>query len=487
MADPLGGVKNRGVIGKGAFGVVYLVENQDGEEFALKVMDWTYADVTDRGVAENELKVLKELSHDNVIVYVDSFIHNGLLYILTEYCAGGDLSGFLDEIGQSVPEDLLLVWLFQMACGLEYMHTMDPCILHRDLKPSNVYFTKEGVIRLGDMGIARMLDNPSMLADTFCGTPPYMSPEALSEKPYNAKTDIWALGCIVVEMATLERAYDASSLFLLRDVVMQARKPLPRPQYGGELDLLVARMLAQDPDDRLSSTELLDQQLLQEVEAHGHTALDLLKKHNLLRCLAFHRRSSPALEEGEDTVHVRTLSASVSNLQQILGDGGEAGTRQGGRPYHHPGHVHSSVQQSKERRQDHKEKDIFGRAGRLEDNVVDHVVKTDHGRSSAVDGCREARANHDELNSVVFRLNAWTRRSGLSRSTLISTLRTVLARVVGEESLDSAVSLAASTSSRADLLRDLQGLLGTDQFQTIGSAIIFLMLMQSTMKYDATT
>lgn len=73
----------------------------------------------DREVAENELRVLKELNHDHVLVYVDSFVQRGLMYILTEFCAGGDLSGFLDASGKPVPEDLLLVWLWQMACGLE--------------------------------------------------------------------------------------------------------------------------------------------------------------------------------------------------------------------------------------------------------------------------------------------------------------------------------------------------------------------------------
>ena len=73
----------------------------------------------DKAVAENELKVLKELSHDHVLVYVDSFVSTERVCIVTEYCSGGDLSGFLKHIGRPVPEDLLLVWLWQMACGLE--------------------------------------------------------------------------------------------------------------------------------------------------------------------------------------------------------------------------------------------------------------------------------------------------------------------------------------------------------------------------------
>ena len=82
-------------------------------------MPWTSFISQDREVAENELKILKELSHVHVLAYVDSFVVSDMMYIITEYCSGGDLSGFLDQIGRPVPEDLLLVWLWQMACGLE--------------------------------------------------------------------------------------------------------------------------------------------------------------------------------------------------------------------------------------------------------------------------------------------------------------------------------------------------------------------------------
>ena len=82
-------------------------------------MPWTSFSSQDREVADNELKVLKELNHVHLLAYVDSFVFSDMMYIITEYCSGGDLSGFLDQIGKPVPEDLLLVWLWQMACGLE--------------------------------------------------------------------------------------------------------------------------------------------------------------------------------------------------------------------------------------------------------------------------------------------------------------------------------------------------------------------------------
>lgn len=517
-AARVSGFQNKGVIGKGAFGVVYLVENDAGRELALKVMEWRYADVTNREVAENELKVLKQLSHDHLIAYVGSFIQNGLLYIVTEYCAGGDLSGFLDAIGRPVPEDLLRVWLWQMACGLEFMHTHDPCILHRDLKPSNIYLTNDGIIRLGDMGIARALDHPGMMATTFCGTPPYMSPEALREDPYNAKTDMWALGCCVVEMATLDRAYDASSLLLLRDIVMKTRKPLPRPEYGGALDNLVSQMLMVDPDARTSSSELMDEWAMKEVEAAGAKPFDLLEKHGLLQCLAFHRCASPTctsktqLEMEEDTA--LTLPPSMSNLKLILSENGEAMT---------------SYRVKVEKRIHGRDVDgtlinvetVIYRSGKTQKTKApkkrisvgsDDTPKTSSTLSSSstvssTSSEESTMIRHTQvssrpvLNSVTSScMSSITSRGGLtltprdvtlslslaasgtdlSKSTIISTLMTVLKHVAGEDSFNSAVTLVQTSSNRQELVRDLQGILGNDLFQSIGSAITLLVLLQMT-------
>ncbi|KAL8614755.1 hypothetical protein ACOMHN_055312 [Nucella lapillus] len=109
-----------------------------------------------REVARNEVRVMEQLSHYHVIIYVDSLHLEGHMCLITEVCPGGDLGGFLEQLVRPVPEDLLRVWLWQMACGLEYMHTFGSTpIMHRDLKPSNIYLTEIGDIRLGDMGISR--------------------------------------------------------------------------------------------------------------------------------------------------------------------------------------------------------------------------------------------------------------------------------------------------------------------------------------------
>lgn len=99
--------------------------------------------------------------------------------------------------GVHFPEATILDWFAQMSLALYYLH--ERRILHRDLKPQNI-FLKAGRVRLGDFGIAKVLDSTKDFANTLIGTPYFMSPELFKNKPYSYESDIWALGCILYEM-----------------------------------------------------------------------------------------------------------------------------------------------------------------------------------------------------------------------------------------------------------------------------------------------
>lgn len=119
-------------------------------------------------------------------------------------------------------------------------------MLHRDLKSQNI-FLKEGAAKIGDFGIARVLNSPLEMAQTVIGTPYYMSPEIMRSKPYDFKSDIWALGCILYEMATLKHAFDAQDMNgLVMKILRGKLMPLP-PSYSDDLRQLIGKMLNKSP------------------------------------------------------------------------------------------------------------------------------------------------------------------------------------------------------------------------------------------------
>lgn len=131
--------------------------------------------------------------------------------------------------------------------ALLYLH--DRKILHRDLKTQNI-FLKNGTIRLGDFGIAKVLDGTRDFANTCIGTPYYMSPELFKNKPYSYKSDVWALGCVIYEMCNLRHAFDAQSLNGLAMKILRGSYPPLTPAYSRTLRDLVNKMLNVNPQHR---------------------------------------------------------------------------------------------------------------------------------------------------------------------------------------------------------------------------------------------
>ena len=125
----------------------------------------------------------------------------------------GDLSKIIKYqilSGYFFCEEIILNWFVQLCFAIKYIHSKN--ILHRDLKLSNIFLTSKGNIKLGDFGIAKILSSKDELAKTLVGTPYYLSPELCLKKPYNHKSDIWSLGCILYEMMYLKHAFEADSI-----------------------------------------------------------------------------------------------------------------------------------------------------------------------------------------------------------------------------------------------------------------------------------
>ena len=136
-------------------------------------------------------------------------------------------------------------------------HVHDRKILHRDLKCQNIFLTKNGIIKLGDFGIARVLSSTRENVRTMVGTPYYLSPEIIDSKPYNFKSDIWSLGVVLYELCALKPPFDAESLpKLAMKIVRGNYNPIPS-HYSKELKNLIASLLALDPQKRPSVHQIL--------------------------------------------------------------------------------------------------------------------------------------------------------------------------------------------------------------------------------------
>ncbi|XP_062609119.1 uncharacterized protein LOC134270886 [Saccostrea cucullata] len=248
-------------LGEGAFGKVYLCsdKNERNKKYAMKVIDLTKSTDDERELAEKEASLLTDLQHEFILHAVTSFQDKGALCIVTEFCDQGDLSQFLERrCGKSLDEQRIVEWFRQICSALKYLHSRH--VLHRDMKTQNVFLTGEDMTaKLGDLGLAKVLERPTAKAVTFCGSPYYMSPEIFACKPYDSKSDIWAMGVCVYEMATLERPFDATLMQqLVFKIVHGQLPPMPKDKYSPQLISLMERMMCRETDKRPSADDLLN-------------------------------------------------------------------------------------------------------------------------------------------------------------------------------------------------------------------------------------
>ncbi|XP_014354511.1 serine/threonine-protein kinase Nek4 isoform X1 [Latimeria chalumnae] len=250
----------RRAVGKGSYGEVNLVRrNSDGKQYVIKKLNLRNASSRERKAAEQEAQLLSQLKHPNIVTYRESWEgEDGQLYIVMGFCEGGDLYHKLKEQkGKLLPENQVVEWFVQIAMALQYLH--EKHILHRDLKTQNIFLTRTSIIKVGDLGIARVLENQYDMASTLIGTPYYMSPELFSNKPYNYKSDVWALGCCVYEMATLKHAFNAKDMNSLVYRIIEGKLPAMPKDYSPHLGELIRSMLSKTPEERPDVKTILRQ------------------------------------------------------------------------------------------------------------------------------------------------------------------------------------------------------------------------------------
>ena len=227
-------------------GVAQLVTSlEDGAAYVAKKINLGNLNEKERNaalgeVATTQAEVLRCLQHPNIVAYRESLIEEGELIIVMEYCEGGDMARQVKEhkdSGEMLSEAQIMTWFAQLCIALHYVHQKK--VMHRDIKTSNVYLTRSGLVKLGDFGIAKVLENTADVAMTVVGTPYYMSPEVVENRPYSAKSDVWALGCILYELCTLKHAFVADNLLGLVFKILRERYEAIPSVYSAEISTLI--------------------------------------------------------------------------------------------------------------------------------------------------------------------------------------------------------------------------------------------------------
>ncbi|KDR15801.1 Serine/threonine-protein kinase Nek1 [Zootermopsis nevadensis] len=246
-------------IGEGSFGTAYLVRSKrTGVHYVIKRTNLSRMTEKEKDEAMREVEVLAKMQHPYIVAYKESFEYDRNLYIVMDYCEGGDLYTKIREHAQKgryFSEDMILSWFVQICLALKHVH--DRKILHRDIKSQNIFLTKDNNVKLGDFGIAKILKNTVDLAKTCIGTPYYLSPEICENKPYNNKSDIWALGCILYEMAALKHAFVAGNMKnLIVKIIRGSYAQLPSC-YSNDLRNLIQQLFRRNPQERPSINTIL--------------------------------------------------------------------------------------------------------------------------------------------------------------------------------------------------------------------------------------
>lgn len=244
------------LISAGSFGVVFEARNNaTGESVCWKQMPLTIENESD---LINEVDVLSKLNHPRVLHFLAAFVNftERAVVVVTDLCDGGDLNTVITEhraTKRMVPENDVWRYLGGTCEGLEYLHSER--ILHRDLKPANIFIHRGNAI-IGDLGLGRLLPQ-SGIATSAVGTPLYMAPERCLGLSYGSSADVWSIGCIFHEVATLNPPFLHDSLAGLTSKILSDQPPHLPNIYSVELAVLINRLLKKLPCARPSASQIL--------------------------------------------------------------------------------------------------------------------------------------------------------------------------------------------------------------------------------------
>eukprot|EP00826_Nyctotherus_ovalis_P038096 TRINITY_DN3544_c0_g1_i7.p1 TRINITY_DN3544_c0_g1~~TRINITY_DN3544_c0_g1_i7.p1 ORF type:complete len:274 (-),score=57.87 TRINITY_DN3544_c0_g1_i7:42-863(-) len=243
-------------LGEGTYSSVYKVKRlTDNTIYALKKVRMANLTEREKENALNEVRILASINNSSIIAYKEAFIDEStrsLWYtcidssLIMEFADDGDLFQKMTahrKHGTNFPVEQVWSVFIQVVTGLKILHCLQ--ILHRDLKSANVFLFKNSVAKLGDLNVSKVAKKE--LSHTQTGTPYYASPEVWRDKPYDKKSDMWSLGCVLYEMITLRPPFAAEDMDTLYKKVQKGVYPKIMSPLFQELGQVVKSLLQVSP------------------------------------------------------------------------------------------------------------------------------------------------------------------------------------------------------------------------------------------------
>ena len=278
-------------IGEGAYSLVYKVRRLiDGNIYALKKVKLINLSEKERKNALNEVRFLASVKSKFVISYKESFFDekDNTLCMVMEYADGGDLYQKIKENRKSQTlfeeSDIWRIFI-QLVKGLKALHELN--ILHRDLKSANVFLMKDGSVKLGDLNVSKVFRKN--MGHTQTGTPYYASPEVWNDKPYDTKSDIWSMGCVLYEMTALKPPFRAKNMEGLYKKVIEGKVIRIPNKFTNDLYKIIQLLLQVKPEKRPSCSEILQNPLIiRRIEFFkNYSGEDVSEDQALLKTIIF--------------------------------------------------------------------------------------------------------------------------------------------------------------------------------------------------------
>ncbi|XP_042773266.1 serine/threonine-protein kinase ULK2 isoform X3 [Panthera leo] len=263
----------RDLVGHGAFAVVFRGRHRQKTDWEVAIKSINKKNLSKSQILlGKEIKILKELQHENIVALYDVQELPNSVFLVMEYCNGGDLADYLQAKG-TLSEDTIRVFLHQIAAAMRILHSKG--IIHRDLKPQNILLSyanrrKSNVsgirIKIADFGFARYLHS-NMMAATLCGSPMYMAPEVIMSQHYDAKADLWSIGTVIYQCLVGKPPFQANSPQDLRMFYEKNRSLMPSipRETSPYLANLLLGLLQRNQKDRMDFEAFFNHPFLEQV------------------------------------------------------------------------------------------------------------------------------------------------------------------------------------------------------------------------------